>query len=133
MHDIGKLAVPNKILEKPGPLTADEYFIMKRHTYLTRIMTSFTEGFSDISAWAWMHHENLDGTGYPCGITGEEMPFESQILAVLDKYQALTEDRPYRGSLSHVKALSILRDLAKHGKINGAIVEDVDSVFSNDE
>jgi HD-GYP domain-containing protein (c-di-GMP phosphodiesterase class II) len=131
MHDIGKLAVPNRILEKPGPLSSEEYFIMKRHTYLTRIMTSFTEGFSDISEWAWMHHENLDGTGYPCGITGDEMPFESQLMAVLDKYQALTEDRPYRKHLSHEKALSILRDLAKHGKINKAIVEDVDTVFSD--
>ncbi len=133
LHDIGKLAVSNNILEKPGPLTPSEFAVMKKHTYLTRQLTSFSKEFSDISDWAWMHHENLDGTGYPYGITGSQMPFESQLLAVLDKYQALTETRPYRGPVSHEKTVKILRDLAMQGKINAIIVEDVAEVFKNDK
>lgn len=131
LHDIGKLAVSNDILDKRGPLSNIELATMKKHTYYTRISLSQIKGFEEITEWASNHHEKLDGTGYPYGFTADELDFNSRLMACLDIYQALTEERPYRESLTHKEAAMIMVDMASFNKIDGSILKDVLKVFSN--
>jgi putative nucleotidyltransferase with HDIG domain len=99
LHDIGKLSVSNAILEKPGKLTPEEWTIMRMHPAYTRIILRNIRGFDQLAYIAAAHHERLDGTGYPEGLTAESMSIPARIIAVADVYQALTEKRPYRESL----------------------------------
>lgn len=128
-HDIGKLATPVEILEKPGSLTEDEFTIMKRHAKDTYLMLSQISGFEQITIWACSHHEKLDGTGYPFGKTGDELDFISRLLACIDIYQALSEDRPYRKGMSHKKSMEIIYDMASQGKIDSHIPGDLDKML----
>lgn len=130
MHDLGKLAISNKIINKNGPLTYEEYEIVKSHAYFTRQSLEKVDGFPDIVNWASNHHERLDGSGYPYGLNAEDLDFESRIIACLDIYQALTENRPYRDGLDHNKALAILKEQAIKGLIDLKIVEDIDKIFT---
>ena len=84
-----------------------------------------------MTKWASYHHEMLDGTGYPFGLTGDELTKEDRMMAVIDIYQALTEARPYKEGFSHKKAIGILRELADKGQIDGKIVADADRVFGS--
>lgn len=131
LHDIGKLTVPNDILDKPGALSDDEFKTMRTHTYYTRLCLETLEGFEDITEWASNHHEKLDGSGYPYGFSADRLDFNSRLMGCLDIYQALTEDRPYRESLSHEKTIGILKDMARQGLIEGSIVDDIDHVFKD--
>ncbi|MFZ5968279.1 MAG: HD-GYP domain-containing protein [Bacillota bacterium] len=117
MHDLGKLAVPNEILDKPGKLTAQEYQIIKSHPYYTKLIIGQVEGCEDIAEWAGNHHERVDGTGYPECLHKRELTIEDQIIAAADVYQALTEDRPYRKGLKKADAVKILHDMVKSGQI----------------
>jgi putative nucleotidyltransferase with HDIG domain len=99
LHDIGKLSVSNAILEKPGKLTPEEWTIMRMHPAYTRTILRNIRGFDQLAYIAAAHHERLDGTGYPEGLTAESMSIPARIIAVADVYQALTEKRPYRESL----------------------------------
>lgn len=128
-HDIGKLATPIEILEKPGSLTDQEFTIMKQHAKDTYQMLSRISGFEQITVWACSHHEKLDGTGYPFGKTGDELDFNCRLLACIDIYQALSEDRPYRKGMSHEKAMEIIYDMAQQGKIDSCIPADLDKVL----
>jgi diguanylate cyclase (GGDEF)-like protein/putative nucleotidyltransferase with HDIG domain len=95
LHDIGKIAVPDSILRKPGPLTDDEWKQMRRHPELgARILSS--RELDDVRAWILAHHERPDGGGYPKGLTAEEIPLEASIVAVADAFEAMTSDRVYR-------------------------------------
>lgn len=115
LHDIGKVAIPDRILLKPGPLTAEEFEIMKTHTVhgaatLDAALkeypgTSFLEMARDI---ALGHHEKYDGRGYPRGLAGEEIPLSARIMALADVYDALTSRRVYKEAFSHDKARSII-------------------------
>lgn len=129
LHDLGKLAVPNKILDKPTQLTKEDFAIVKCHTYYTRQALEKVNGFEDIVDWAANHHEKLDGTGYPYGIDGSKLTKESRLMSCLDMYQALTEDRPYRKGLTHTKTMEILYEHASKGYIDSNIVKDLDKVF----
>jgi HD-GYP domain-containing protein (c-di-GMP phosphodiesterase class II) len=129
LHDIGKLAVPNRILDKPSQLTNEEFDIIKKHPYLTRLALQEIKGFEDITEWASNHHEKLDGTGYPLGKSVEELDFNSRLLACLDIYEALTEDRPYRKSLGHVEAMNILYRMKDNDLLDAGIIRDMDFVF----
>lgn len=129
LHDIGKLAVSNAILDKPGKLEPWEIDVIQRHTYYTRVSLQSIAGFESITEWAANHHEKLDGSGYPYRKSAEDLDLNSRLLACLDIYQALTEDRPYRTGLSHGRAMDILRDMASLGKIDRGIVEDLDKTF----
>ncbi len=129
LHDLGKLAIPSTILDKPGKLTKDEFNIIKEHTYYTRVALSQINGFEDINRWAANHHETLDGSGYPYGIHGDELGFEERLMSCLDIYQALTENRPYREGMIYDKAMSILEKNAHSGKIDKMIVKDIGEVF----
>jgi putative nucleotidyltransferase with HDIG domain len=100
LHDIGKLSVSNAILEKPGKLTSVEWEIMRQHPAYTRTILRRIRGFDNLAYIAGAHHERLDGTGYPEGLSAERMSLNARIIAVADVYQALSEDRPYRESLA---------------------------------
>jgi putative nucleotidyltransferase with HDIG domain len=99
LHDIGKLSVSNAILEKPGKLTSEEWTIMRMHPVYTGTILANIRGFDQLAYVAAAHHERLDGTGYPEGLSAEGMSVPARIIAVADVYQALSEKRPYRESL----------------------------------
>lgn len=123
LHDIGKLSIPNYILDKPGKLTAEEYTIIKSHTYYTKLILGKIPGMKDITNWAASHHETLRGSGYPEGIGAEKLCHEARIVAVCDIYQALTEKRPYRDGMSKEKALEIIDSMAEIGNIDSSVVK----------
>lgn len=123
LHDVGKLKVPNELLEKPGKLTDAEFNVVKEHAYYTYIILKDVRGFEQIAAWAGYHHEKLDGNGYPYHIRGEDLPLGARIMAVADIFSALTEDRPYRKGMERDRALAILRENAERGQLSPAIVE----------
>lgn len=104
MHDVGKIAVPDYILTKPGPLTTEERRRVQEHPALGQRILSATD-LDDILPWVRAHHEQWDGGGYPDGRVGEEIPLEARILGVCDAYDAMTSDRPYRSRLSSAAAL----------------------------
>ncbi len=130
LHDLGKLAVPNSILEKNAKLTHEEFEIIKSHTYYTRQALEKIDGFEEIVNWASNHHEKLNGLGYPYGISGDKLSFQERLMSCLDIYQALREDRPYRLGMSHQKTMSILHEQAQSGFIDLTIVNDIDKVFN---
>lgn len=117
LHDIGKLAVPNTILNKNGKLDKTERLIMNSHTYYTRTILSKIQGFEDITEWAANHHEKLNGSGYPLGISALRLSKEERLMAVLDIYEALTADRPYKQGLSKAESLAILNDMETRGEL----------------
>ena len=129
VHDIGKMAIPNAILEKPDKLTLEEFEVMKSHAMISYEMLSGLTDQTDVVNWACMHHEKLDGTGYPFGKTGAELDHEERLMGCIDIYQALTEERPYKAGMSHSKSLSIMREMAANGAIDGEITEDIDKCF----
>jgi HD-GYP domain-containing protein (c-di-GMP phosphodiesterase class II) len=131
LHDIGKLAVPNYILDSPNKLTREEFEIVKKHSYYTRIALEGITGFEDITEWASNHHEKLNGKGYPYGKTADELDFNSRLMACLDIYEALTEDRPYRRSLNHEEAMEIMNNMKLEGFIDPDITQDIDKVFDD--
>ena len=113
LHDVGKIGVPDRILRKPGPLSAHERKIMERHTEIGRsVLAGSGDELLELAAKiAWSHHERLDGRGYPRGLRGESIAQEARIVAVADVFDALTHDRPYRSAHSLDEATEILRSL----------------------
>ena len=101
LHDLGKLKVADAILNKPAPLNANERLKMNRHGFDSYIILNHIRGFKEISYLASLHHEALDGSGYPYGLEGKDIPFEARILAVADIFQALVQNRPYRSTSTH--------------------------------
>jgi diguanylate cyclase (GGDEF)-like protein len=112
LHDVGKVAVPDEILRKPGPLTEAEYAEIKRHPLIGADLVARVEGLDPIVPWIRHSHEHFDGTGYPSGLCGEEIPLAARILLVADAYDAMTSDRPYRRALSREEALRELEEQA---------------------
>jgi putative nucleotidyltransferase with HDIG domain len=110
LHDVGKLAIPEHILNKPGKLTPSEYEIMKRHAPIGADILSVIGFPYPVVPIVRHHHENWDGTGYPDGLSGERIPIGARILAVVDCFDALTSDRPYRPRMEDRDALQILQD-----------------------
>ena len=110
LHDLGKLAVDEKILFKKGKLTAKEYDEMKKHPGWGTDVVRLVYFLKDIIPIMANHHENFNGTGYPKGIDGENIPLEARILSVADIYEALTADRPYRKGYSVVEAVVIMKE-----------------------
>jgi putative nucleotidyltransferase with HDIG domain len=110
LHDTGKIAVPEHILNKPGRLTAAEFETMKRHAPIGAQIVASIEFPYPVAPVVRHHHENWDGTGYPDGLTGEEIPLGARILSVVDCFDALTSDRPYRGRMTAEQALRIIID-----------------------
>ena len=130
LHDIGKVAIGNEILEKPGKLTDEEFKTMKHHAAYTYYILSEIDDFEEIRDWAAFHHERLDGTGYPFGKTAAQLNTQERIMACVDIYQALTESRPYKKGMPHEKACGILNDMVGRGWLDEEIAAQVDACFS---
>lgn len=117
LHDLGKLAISNDILDKPGKLTPLEFSIIKSHSYFTKRILSKVKGFELIKEWAGNHHETMDGSGYPEGINNERLSIPERMMGICDIYQALTEERPYRSTLPQSKAFEIIQEQVQNGKL----------------
>jgi HD-GYP domain-containing protein (c-di-GMP phosphodiesterase class II) len=131
LHDIGKLATPSAILEKPGKLDNYEFVIIKDHVHLSWELLKDIEGFGTICAWASNHHEKLDGSGYPFGKKADELDFNSRLMACIDIYQAVSEERPYHPGRNHRDTMKVLHEMANNGKIDGAIVADMGDALAS--
>ena len=103
---------------------------MKNHAGYTYMILSDVEDFEEVRDWAALHHEKLDGTGYPFGRTGAELNEPERIMGCVDIYQALTESRPYKSGMTHEKACAILEDMAGKGWIDAAITEKIKKCFA---
>lgn len=110
LHDIGKIGVPDSVLNKPGKLTDEEYRLMKRHTVTGSEILKDIDMIPDIDVGAKYHHERYDGNGYPEGLKGEDIPFIARIISVADTYDAMTSNRIYRKHLDEDKVMSELKD-----------------------
>jgi HD-GYP domain-containing protein (c-di-GMP phosphodiesterase class II) len=129
LHDIGKLTIPTEILEKPGALDDHEFDIIKGHVYQTYKLLEGIEGLEQVREWAANHHEKLNGAGYPFGKNAAELDFNSRLMACLDIYQAVSEERPYHPARDHRTTMEILFDMAGKKQIDTAIVKDIDSAL----
>ncbi len=111
LHDIGKIGIPDSTLFKPGPLTDEEWAELRNHPEVgARLLDA--PGLGDLRAWILAHHERIDGTGYPLGLNGTEIPIEARIIAVADAFEAMLSDRPYRASRPVDEAVAELRRCA---------------------
>ena len=110
LHDVGKLAVPDSILFKPGPLTTEERALMSRHTIVGAEIMRDIEFLSEASKVVRSHHEHWDGTGYPDRLSGEQIPLTARVFAVADVFDALTTNRPYRAALSFGQARRMINE-----------------------
>ena len=110
LHDIGKLAISNRILDKPAPLTSAEFAQIREHPALTERILARVPGCERLAATAGAHHERLDGSGYPRGLSAADLTLPARLLAVADVYEALTSPRPYRSARSSDEALAIIAD-----------------------
>ena len=112
LHDIGKIGVPDSILNKPSSLTPQEFEIMKRHPQMGAKMLEGITFLEPALPYVLYHHERYDGKGYPVGLSGEDIPVEGRLMAVVDTFDAITSDRPYRQNLGYQKAVQELTDYA---------------------
>ncbi|GAB4281188.1 MAG: HD domain-containing protein [Candidatus Rifleibacteriota bacterium] len=126
LHDLGKLAIPAEILEKPGKLTTEEFNVMRGHTFYTYRVLESIEDLAHINKYGSYHHERLDGTGYPFRLKRNDLPLGSRLLAVADVFTALTEDRPYRNGMSNEQTILILKKMAENNKLDSEVVSIVE-------
>lgn len=130
LHDIGKLAIPSEILDKPGPLDEHERAIMRTHSYYTDKVLSSLSGFAKVQQWAASHHEKLNGHGYPYGYHAEELTLGARIIKVADIFVALVEDRPYRKGMKPDEIIDILHTMIDDHEVEKNIVT---TLFANME
>jgi HD-GYP domain-containing protein (c-di-GMP phosphodiesterase class II) len=130
LHDLGKLAIPTAILEKPDRLTNEEFATIKSHVRLTWEMLKNIEGFNAIRDWASNHHEKLDGSGYSFGKKRDELDFNSRLMVCIDIYQAISEERPYHDKRDHYDTMLIMSEMAKKDEIDRDILGDIDTVMA---
>lgn len=121
LHDLGKLRIPDALLEKKGPLDDAERRQMASHAYETFRILSRIPGFEDIAKWASFHHEIPDGEGYPFRLKGADLPIQARLLRAADIFQALAQDRPYRAALPADQVLDYLSQLSTAGKLDEPI------------
>lgn len=112
LHDIGKIAIPESVLRKPGPLSVDEWAVMRQHPLIGAQIVAPLEFFAEGTVILRHHHERHDGSGYPDGLRGELIPLGARIVAVADVFDALTSDRPYRSRLSPAEAVRRIEEQA---------------------
>lgn len=130
LHDVGKMLISRDILEKPGKLTIPEYDKMKLHALYSYQMLTRIGGLEEITPWAALHHEHLDGTSYPFGKTAAELGFEERLVACMDVYQALREERPYHKGKTHAQTMPIMKSMVKSGQLDGDIVSAIDKRYA---
>jgi HD-GYP domain-containing protein (c-di-GMP phosphodiesterase class II) len=122
LHDIGKLRVPDELLEKPGPLTAEEKRTLSRHSFDTYNILCNIKGLEQVALWAAQHHERVNGTGYPYHTRAGGISLEARIIAVADVFQALAQRRPYREALGTHDILRILQEQVASGRLDDQVV-----------
>ncbi|MGH9703748.1 MAG: HD-GYP domain-containing protein [Candidatus Acidiferrales bacterium] len=122
LHDIGKVAIPDEILLKPGPLTAAEREIVEQHPLIGEQICRPLKSFGAVLPIIRHHHERIDGTGYPDRLAGETIPLTARILQVVDIFDALTTDRPYRQALTKTNAFDVMRLEAGHGWLDSELL-----------
>lgn len=130
LHDLGKLSLPCELLEKQGPLSPYETKLVRQHTYFTFRILERIGPFKTIAYWAALHHETLDGKGYPFKLSKTHLPLGSRIMAVADVFVALAEDRPYRSRISKKQLKAILLDMVASHKLDARVVK---TLFANYE
>ena len=123
VHDIGKVAVPEQILRKAGPLDAEEQRLMETHTLMGEHICAPLKSFRHVLPIIRWHHERCDGSGYPDHLKGDAIPLTARILQTVDVYDALTTDRPYRRALGQMEALAMMREEVERGWWDGALVD----------
>jgi HD-GYP domain-containing protein (c-di-GMP phosphodiesterase class II) len=127
LHDIGKLRMPDELLEKPRRLDEKESIAIRRHSFDTYNILKNISGLEQVALWAAHHHERLDGTGYPYHVRSGVLSLEARIVEVADVFQALAQCRPYRDSLPPDEILNILKEQAACGKLDGEVVAQVEA------
>jgi putative two-component system response regulator len=123
LHDVGKIGVPDAVLLKPGPLTSDEIQIMRRHPLIGDTLIAPLQSLRHVRPIIKHHHEHLDGSGYPDRLRGDEVPLLARIVSIVDVYDALTTDRPYRAALSHDVAVRELETGVRAGHYDPRCVQ----------
>jgi HD-GYP domain-containing protein (c-di-GMP phosphodiesterase class II) len=114
LHDIGKLGIPNSIIHKPGKLTAYEYRVVQQHPIYANEWIAKGEDYEPAKVIPLFHHEKWDGSGYPYGLKGDEIPLLARIVAVVDVWDAITSDRPYRKAMCNDRAIHLIKTEAGH-------------------
>ena len=109
LHDVGKLCIPRSILHKPGRLSETEWRVVRRHPVIGADLLMGVANFGPVRRAILAHHERFDGRGYPFGLAGTEIPIEARLICVVDAYDAMTSERPYRSAMSHVEAVEQLK------------------------
>lgn len=130
LHDLGKLRIPDAILNKAGPLDLIERQIINTHSFETYLILQRIPGFEDIARWAAYHHEMPNGEGYPFHLKGADLPLEARIIGTADVVQAMIQHRPYRPGYSAAQLEPFLTDLAREGQLDGDLVGLVLADFS---
>lgn len=123
LHDLGKIAISNHVLEKSAKLNVNEFNEIRSHAYYTYRMLDTIPQFETIKTWASFHHERLDGKGYPFHIKGDNLSLGARIMAVADIFTAITENRPYRIGMEDERAITVLNNMVKNGAIDKNIVD----------
>ena len=123
LHDLGKLRIPDEILEKPDKLDETEFSVMQGHSFESHYILKDIKGLEDVALWCSQHHEKLNGSGYPYQYKGDDISRPSRILAVADVFQALAQNRPYRGSLQLEEILEIMSQMIEEKKLEPTLVD----------
>ncbi len=123
LHDVGKLKVPKAILDKNDKLTDAEFNIVKEYAYYTHLLLKDIEGFDQISRWASLHHEKLNGYGYPFRLKADDIPMGARIIAIADIFSAVAEIRAYRAGMSKEEVIRTLREYVDSGAMSGYLVD----------
>ena len=129
LHDLGKLSVPPAILDKKGKLSGKDWVAIKGHSYYTYRILETVDFPQQITEWAALHHERIDGRGYPFHLKGKDLSLGSRIMAVADVFTALSEDRPYRKGIGCVRAIASLQRQVKGGALDGRVVDSLAGNF----
>jgi len=131
LHEIGKLVVPDAILDKPGELDEPEMAIIRQHSYETYQILKQIRGFEEIAGWAAYHHEALNGRGYPFHLSEDDLSLEARIVAASDVFQAMAQQRPYRPPISAKKILRKMKYRVKAGRLDEAVVGLVENALDD--
>ena len=131
LHDIGKIGIPESFLTKPGRLTLEEFRVVQSHSAKGFQILSQVKNLSQIALIVKHHHERFDGTGYPVGLKGDEIPFESRIIAVADAFDAMTSSRSYRGKLQIDEAICQM-SVHRQQQFDATIVEVLEKLYHTD-